>query len=185
LGGFSFVESTEDYDWLGHGIYFWENDAVRGYQWAKESRRKFANPSVVGAAIELGKCLDLTTQTGIEGVKVAYDNLRVFAEKNGTPILENKDAARLGVGNRAIRRLDCQVMNHFFKIYKEARAKDPSLEPYGTVRSLFPEGEELYPTSGFWSKTHVQICVRDRIQILGVFRVPEWQREVLGLPELY
>jgi hypothetical protein len=30
-------------------------------------------PSVVGAAIELGNCLDLTTQSGITAVKLAYD----------------------------------------------------------------------------------------------------------------
>ena len=179
------MESTEDHDWLGHGIYFWENDAVRGYQWAKESRKKLESPSVVGAVIELGRCLDLTTQTGIEAVRVSYEGLRAFAEKNGTPISENKDAAKLAVGNKVIRLLDCQVINNLFKIYKEAQTKNPSLQPYGTVRSLFPEGEELYPTAGFWSKTHVQVCVRDPSQILGVFRIPEWQRELLNIPKIY
>jgi transposase InsO family protein len=65
------------------------------------------------------------------------------------------------------------------------QTKNPSLQPYGTVRSLFPEGEELYPTAGFWSKTHVQVCVRDPNQILGIFRIPEWQRVLLNMPEVY
>jgi hypothetical protein len=60
LGGSSFVPSKKDYDWLGAGIYFWENDVLRAYQWAIEARRGFKHPSVVGAVIELGSCLDLT-----------------------------------------------------------------------------------------------------------------------------
>jgi hypothetical protein len=27
--------SRNDYDWLGHGVYFWENDPLRARQWAK------------------------------------------------------------------------------------------------------------------------------------------------------
>lgn len=30
--------STENYDWLGHGIYFWENNAVRAMEWAEEKK---------------------------------------------------------------------------------------------------------------------------------------------------
>jgi hypothetical protein len=77
LGGSSFKPSTKDYDWLGEGSYFWENDAVRAYQWATEPRRKFKRPSLVGSVIELGQCLDLMTQSGIAAVKVAYEGFRV------------------------------------------------------------------------------------------------------------
>jgi hypothetical protein len=85
LGGSPFQPSKRDYDWLGAGSYFWENDAVRAYQWATESRRKFNNPSVVGAVFELGNCLDLTTQSGIEAVKLAYNQLIRMANENGDP----------------------------------------------------------------------------------------------------
>jgi hypothetical protein len=54
-----------------------------------------------------------------------------------------------------------------------------------TVRSLFPEGKRLYSGAGFKDKTHIQICVREPEQILGVFRIPEWQRIEWELPELY
>ena len=29
------LSSTNDYDWLGNGIYFWENNEERAWQWAK------------------------------------------------------------------------------------------------------------------------------------------------------
>lgn len=185
LGGSAFQPSQQDYDWLGKGSYFWENDILRAYQWATEPRRNFRHPSVVGAAIELGHCLDLTTQSGVEAVKIAHRTFQEMAAKKGNPIPENVDPARAQGRDRIIRRLDCAVMNFLFEITEEARRADPASRPYETVRALFPEGEELYPGAGFLDKTHIQICVRAPEQILGVFRVPEWQLRELGLTDLY
>lgn len=185
LSGSPFQPSSQDYDWLGAGSYFWENDAVRAYQWATEPRRNFDRPSVVGAAIELGNCLDLTTQSGIAAVEVAYWQFIAMAEKNGTPPPKNVDPPKGSGEDKIIRRLDCAVMNYLFEILETAQASDPAIQPHPTVRALFPEGEKLYPGSGFLKKTHIQICVRDSEQILGVFRIPDWQREELELPQLY
>lgn len=185
LGGSLFQPSTLDYDWLGEGSYFWENDPLRAYQWATETRRKFDRPSVVGAAIELGSCLDLTTQSGIAAVKVAFELFMAMAEKNGIPVPENADPAKDPSGDKALRRLDCAVMNHLFEIQRAAQESDRTSQSFQTVRALFPEGRELYTNSGFWEKTHVQICVREPEQILGVFRIPEWQQVEIGLPKLY
>jgi hypothetical protein len=185
LGGSPFQPSKQDYDWLGAGSYFWENDAVRAYQWAIEPRRKFRQPSVVGAVVELGNCLDLTTQSGIAAVKVAYDEFMAMAERNGTPTPKNVDPATDPSGDRILRRLDCAVMNYLFEILQTAQELDPKSQPYPTVRALLPEGNELYPDAGFREKTHIQLCVREPEQILGVFRIPEWQRIELDLPCLY
>jgi hypothetical protein len=50
-----------------------------------------------------------------------------------------------------------------------------NLEPFDTVRGVFIEGRRIYPDSGFFEKTHVQICVRNLACIKGVFRVPDDQ----------
>jgi len=173
LGGSPFKPSNKDYDWLGEGSYFWENDALRAYQWATEPRRKFKSPSVVGSVIELGKCLDLMTQSGIAAVKVAYDGFMALAQRTGSPAPKNVDPATDPSGDKILRRLDCAVMNYLFEILRTADESDPQSQPYQTVRALFPEGDELYTDAGFWQKTHIQICVREPEQILGVFRVPE------------
>jgi hypothetical protein len=76
-------------------------------------------------------------------------------------------------------------MNYLYGIRETAQESDPQSQPYSTVRALFPEGSELYPGAGFLDKTHIQICVRDPEKILGVFRIPEWQRIELELPCLY
>ena len=46
---------------------------------------------------------------------------------------------------------------------------DTDIEPFDSVRGLFVEGGEVYPGSGFRSKTHVQICVVNPNCIIGCF----------------
>ena len=185
LGGLSFQPSKKDYDWLGSGIYFWESDIRRAYQWATEARRNFDHPSVVGAVIELGSCLDLTTQSGISAVKLAHDEYILTMEQDGATVPQNIDPAKEPGGDKILRHLDCAVMNHLYGIAETEQETDPQSQPYATVWAMFPEGTELYPGAGFRDKTHIQLCVREPEQIMGVFRIPEWQRIELELPSLY
>ena len=47
------LSSDNDYDWLGNGIYFWEEAPARAYEWAKW---KFEDDAaVIGAKIRLGQ----------------------------------------------------------------------------------------------------------------------------------
>ncbi|MBF0305832.1 MAG: hypothetical protein HQL41_09325 [Alphaproteobacteria bacterium] len=43
--------SDEEYDWLGPGIYFWEADPKRAFEWAewKAKRGGYETPFVIGA----------------------------------------------------------------------------------------------------------------------------------------
>lgn len=58
--------STNPWDWLGDGIYFWEQNPERALQYAIESsqhvqfnKTPIEVPFVIGAIIELGNCLNL------------------------------------------------------------------------------------------------------------------------------
>ena len=55
--------SSNAYDWLGTGIYFWEHGPARALEWADtQARRKrggIKRPAVLGAVIQLGNCFDL------------------------------------------------------------------------------------------------------------------------------
>src|SRR5439155_1194366 len=68
-------------DWLGHGIYFWEDSYLRALRWAEEeskkSHRKIDLPAVIGATIELGNCLNLTSRVPRVG---SHSDLRSIAE---------------------------------------------------------------------------------------------------------
>ena len=172
--------SEKSYDWLGPGIYFWENDPVRAFQWATLPWRKIHRPSVVGAVIDPGRCLDLTTQDGIAAVKSAYEGLAQLHKLTDEPLPENRGT------EKGKRNLDCAVIKHLHRARNKMREFDPGILPYQTVRALFVEGGELYKDAGFHDRTHVQICVVDQRQILGVFRLPAWQQKLLGIePELY
>ena len=51
------LASNNKYDWLGNGIYFWEQNYNRALDWAK-SNPKIKEPCVVGAIIDLGNCFN-------------------------------------------------------------------------------------------------------------------------------
>ena len=67
--------SQNAWDWLGHGIYFWEDSRARALRWAEaESRRrgsKIKTFAVLGAVIQLGNCLNLTETESLVLVKDA------------------------------------------------------------------------------------------------------------------
>lgn len=52
------LKSEKPFDWLGHGMYFWENNMVRAFQWAKEKEKRgeIKKAAVVGAALTLDNC---------------------------------------------------------------------------------------------------------------------------------
>lgn len=180
MGGSSFLKSDKSYDWLGPGTYFWESDPIRAFDWARLPWRKIDRPSLVGAAIDLGRCLDLTTQDGIEAVRTAYEGLTELHALTEVPLPKNS-----GI-EKGKRNLDCAVIRHLHRAQTKMAESDPSIQPYQTVRALFIEGDELYKDAGFRDRTHVQICVIDQRCILGVFRLPGWQQDMLGIDtELY
>lgn len=168
LGGKDFRSSQNNYDWLGPGIYFWEANPVRGLEFAREVMGlkrgpKINTPAVVGAVVELGLCLDLTTSAGVQQISDAHQRLVELAEAAEYDLPKNnKDLLQ--------RNLDCAVIRQFHDI----RAEN-DLVPVDTVRGVFLEGGRLFENSGFYQKTHIQVCVRNAECIKGVFRVSQHQ----------
>jgi hypothetical protein len=149
-------KSTNSYDWLGNGIYFWEGSKQRADEWAKQRARK---PAVVGAIIDLGSCLNLVDTYCIEMVKRAYEDMLFNMQILGLSMPQNSNIK--GNSDLLKRDLDCAVIQHLCK-FLDDNAPD-------TVRGLFIEGNPLYENAGFRDKTHVQICVRNPDCIKGYF----------------
>lgn len=57
LAGEAFVPSANTWDWLGHGIYFWEFGPDRALRFAREQQRRgrLQEPAVVGVLLQLGR----------------------------------------------------------------------------------------------------------------------------------
>jgi len=159
--------SHNDYDWLADGIYFWEHNARRAHDFARELRdrprnetRVVTEPAVVGAVIDLGACLNLLDGRFIELVRLAHSDLIASHETAGTAPPKNC------VGPDLLRReLDCSVLRALHRMREEAGA-----QPFDTVRAALIEGERLYENAGFAAKNHIQVCVRNPTCIKGYFR---------------
>jgi hypothetical protein len=63
-----------------------------------------------------------------------------------------------------MRKLDCLIINHCLNRLEQQGIR------YDTVRGAFLEGDPVYPDAGFARETHIQIAVRNRACLLGVFR---------------
>lgn len=74
--------------------------------------------------------------------------------------------ANTGGKNLLKRFLDRAVIQHVHT--SRAGAKRPAFD---TVRGAFVEGAPIYPTAGFFEKSHIQICVRQPRCIKGYFRI--------------
>jgi hypothetical protein len=151
--------STNRWDWLGHGIYFWEHSPSRALRWAQEryrTRRQVA--SVIGAVVQLGRCFDLLNEAVTSILADSYTELaKTFADQ-GHALPRNR-----GKGLKR-RDLDCLVINHcLLELQNQGVA-------YDTVRGAFLEGEPAYPGAGFSRENHIQVAVRNFACILGVFR---------------
>lgn len=159
-GGQHLKRSENDYDWLGNGIYFWENSYERAHDWAKARYKE--NASVVGAVIDLGLCLNLTDYNSSDVLSKGYEMLVANNELIGAEMPVNKNGR--SKTDLLLRNLDCSVIQMVHR-YNEAMG----LEAYDSIRGLFTEGKEVYPGSGFVEKTHIQLCIVNPNCIKGYF----------------
>lgn len=162
--------SDNDYDWLGKGIYFWENNYERAINFAEflkknpshNSKQKIKTPAVIGAIIDLGYCFDLLETDNLIKLKKTYEYLKevtinVNSElPQNTPFKNSKDLI--------VRKLDCAVINLLHKLNFDNQQPE-----FDSIRAPFFEGDDLYENAGFKEKNHIQIAVRNPNSIKGYF----------------
>jgi hypothetical protein len=155
--------SQKDYDWLGHGIYFWEGNPQRAYEWACDRQKDglIKQPFVLGAIIDLKHCLDLFDRSELQQILDAHTALANAFDAAKQPLPKNVGKTP----DKAGRKLDCATIN-FLHAYREQK-QQPA---YDSVRAPFLEGAPLYLDAGFRTHTHIQICVRSSACIKGYFR---------------
>lgn len=159
----NFKFSTNDYDWLGSGIYFWEHAPKQALSWAQQRYRKRRRPvAVLGAMIRLGHCFDLMDPENAKLLKSFNSKMIKDFEETNTTVPKNCLSKKY---------LDCLTLNAFYK------ATDTSDELPGkidTCRAAYvptQSKDRLWPSSWLYHDTHVQICVRNTACILGVWMV--------------
>ena len=152
LGGRHLRPSTQDYEWLGEAVYFWENSVARAEEWALSKHP--GEGAVVGAVLQLGTCLDLLDQTYINIVEAAARNMVDEMERAGKPIPANS--------KRGAYRFDCALIEYI----KSSKGRYGNFD---SARAAYIEGDPIVGRSEFRRNTHIQIAVFNLNCIKGYF----------------
>lgn len=160
IEGESLKESMNSYDWLGNGVYFWEQNYERAYEWAKN--RYKSEGAVIGAVIDLGYCLNLTDSASAEVLREGYELLKLRCDISKIDMPVNRKSVK--TKDVLLRDLDCAVIQQIHDYNKQK-----GLPAFDSVRGIFTEGRPVYEGSEFLEKTHVQLCICNPNCIKGYF----------------
>jgi hypothetical protein len=143
-----FQPSTNGYDWLGTGVYFWQDAPNHALHWARKMYQQ--EPAVIKSRLRLDKtCLDLLDMADFEDPDFwmdSYNGFTAIYQRMGTVLpTQNPDIP-------GKRHLDCA----FFDYFKVSLSEQKSI---GAIRSAFVEGKRIFPDSAICDKTHVQIAI--------------------------
>jgi hypothetical protein len=171
------VISKKPFDWLGHGMYFWENNYARAFQWAESKMKRGAinTPAVIGAVIYLGYCCDLLDTKYIRMLQGSYGAMGITYKAAGKELPRNKDLPHDKHHDKILRELDCAVIENMHETIlnqvqseiKETGFSDKKV--FDSIRGVFVEGGPAFEGAGIFEKSHIQICIRNLNCIKGLF----------------
>ncbi len=140
--------SQNPWDWLGDGVYFWQDAPHRARSWGEEWARKSPDDqlAVIRAKLTLEDCIDLLDT---EWMDVIRDFAKAFAS------LHRRQATELK--NRAGGRHDLDAA--FFNFLVESLGRQGVA--VRSIRAALAEGEPILEGSPIRLKSHVQIAIRD------------------------
>jgi len=140
-----FTQSDDEDDWLGRGIYFFENDIQQAYNFCIKAR-KYKEWSIIKSNIKAGFIIDLTKIEDVtEFSKIAKSfRDRYYKKKDGT--------------KREL--LNSVILNAMYNI-----------KQFDLVRGVFqiPETTKIYRTNICFYQ--IQLCIRNKDCILDIEKV--------------
>ncbi len=171
------IPSQENFDWLGHGFYVWENNSERALLWAKDKQKrgKLEKPSVLGVVYQLDYCLDFTDSEFIKLIGNYYELMQSDFLSSDKTLPMNKDIPNNEDKDLVLRELDCAVIEYMHTKIDEQISEDiaakgfTNLSSFDTVRGIFTEGGPAFAGAGIQKKNHIQICIRNLNCIKGFF----------------
>lgn len=148
-----FRVSANQWDWLGDGAYFWQDNYPRAARWAKDHFEGGA--AVITVDVSLDDCLDLTQEPWF-----------AFLQRHADKILATRGELKLP----ALRQRGLFHGKDRYVINFVAEVMEAAGTPFKSVRAAFAEGDPLHPESEIFSLSHVQIAVRDisAVQITSI-----------------
>jgi hypothetical protein len=148
--------SANQYDWLGDGVYFFQDAPQRAWEWARKFHGNEA--AVVGVRLRLIDCMDLLDIQWFSVLSEAYDGFLTQMKGAGLSLPRQTSGAH---------RLDREVINYAIAILgKEGHI-------IRAVRAAFGEGAPAFPNSALLERSHVQIAIRDMSVIADIWAESE------------
>ena len=169
-----FRPSQRAFDWLGHGIYFWEYAPQQALRFARirqrqyqrkqnktaEDLRRATEPlAVVGCMIRLGNCFDLLEPERVDYLQVVFEHYKKVKEGVGAALPKN---------TRKYRKLDCDVFEYAYQFLLQDRPG----HPIDSARGVYvPARGDRRVWEGSWISrdAHIQLCVRNPNRLLGAW----------------
>jgi hypothetical protein len=139
--------SDNDNDWLGEGVYFFQDAPYRAMQWASQQHPQ--DPAVIRAVIQLDNCIDLLDIKWIPPLKIVYNSFREGYQRFDLPLPQQNPTLSKA------HRLDCAFFNYTTELL---RRQGQDME---TIRAVFVEGESIFPSSAIFDLAHIQITVKN------------------------
>lgn len=168
-----FVASTRPYDWLGRGIYFFEDGPIRARVWARHRwKGTVERPAVVRAAINLDRCLDLFDTRAHKDLREKYPEFVSHERLEG---VTHNQAGLMAVGGcvftTASPEIDPakrpEIQNFRDRAFIDWYVDHLQLNGIAirSVRGIFLDGRALFPASFLFDWAHAQIAVIDETAI--------------------
>jgi hypothetical protein len=155
-----FTPSRNNYDWLGKGVYFWQDAPYRAWHWASEDcQKKGGDPAVIRSLVKIRRdefmdLLDYHQDQDPNWTNYLRRTYQYLQEQTSSRLPPNKR----DIGYHALDRLVLDTLI------------EDILKPMNinilAVRACFQEGEEIYPGSAIYNKSHIQLSVRDTSSIV-------------------
>jgi hypothetical protein len=143
--------SDRGYDWLGPGVYFWQDAPQRALEWAMKYHPD--DPVVIRSSIlfEEGKTMDLLDTRWFPSLSERYaDYVASFLE------------SELRIPEQDPNQSKKHYLDHSFLDYISLIINRCSPGRISVIRAAFTEGNPIYLNSAIHDLSHVQISVRDR-----------------------
>ncbi|WP_341838008.1 hypothetical protein WJU16_09115 [Chitinophaga pollutisoli] len=178
--------SNREFEWLGHGMYFWENNLKRGLDWARQKceKKQINQPAVVGALLDLRNCCDFSDQRYLDLIRAYHLDMKQVRSFQGQDMPVNFAPTGTLPKDIVSRNLDCGVIEHMHTVMGwlhnsgvQEHFAHKTL-PFDSVRGLFIEGQPVFNGSGIYDKSHIQICIRNSACIKGFFLPREREEDM-------
>jgi len=150
-----FQLSRNPWEWLGDGVYFWQDAPNRAREWAEEwaargTHQSVEKTAIIQAKLRLENCIDMLDV----GWRDALEELSkdFLGRIRKTPEFAKLKNHRIGT-RRGRHELDAAFFN-----YAVGELANTGMR-VSSIRAAITEGEPILPDSPLCYKSHVQICI--------------------------